>query len=78
MLLQGGSFLQNALQVPASMATILQGVIIFFVLGSEFFVRYKVVLYKNEEGKLLFKKNDEEKTEKAETTDKTESTEASK
>ena len=78
MLLQGGSFLQNALQVPASMATILQGVIIFFVLGSEFFVRYKVVLYKNEEGKLPFKKNDEEKTEKAETTSKTESTEASK
>ena len=42
MLLQGGSFLQSSMQIPASMAQILQGVIIFFVLGSEFFVRYKL------------------------------------
>lgn len=43
MLIQGGSFLQSSLQIPASMAQILQGIIIFFVLGSEFFLRYKFV-----------------------------------
>ena len=42
MLLQGGSFLQSSMQIPASMAQILQGIIIFFVLGSEFFVRFKI------------------------------------
>jgi len=41
MLLQGGSFLQSSLQIPSSVADILQGIIIFFVLGSEFFVRYR-------------------------------------
>ncbi len=46
MLLQGGSFLQSSMQIPASMAEILQGIIIFFVLGSEFFVRYKFVMVK--------------------------------
>ena len=39
MLLQGGSFLQSSLKIPASVASILQGIILFFVLGSEFFVR---------------------------------------
>jgi simple sugar transport system permease protein len=43
MLIQGGSFLQSALQIPASMSQIIQGIIIFFVLGSEFFVRYRFV-----------------------------------
>ena len=42
MLLQGGSFLQSSMQIPASMAQILQGIIIFFVLGSEFFVKYRI------------------------------------
>lgn len=41
MLLQGGSFLQSSLKIPSSVADILQGIIIFFVLGSEFFVRYR-------------------------------------
>jgi simple sugar transport system permease protein len=44
MLIQGGSFLQSSLQIPASIAQILQGIIIFFVLGSEFFIRYRVSL----------------------------------
>jgi simple sugar transport system permease protein len=43
MLIQGGNFLQSSLRIPASMSQILQGVIIFFVLGSEFFTRYKFV-----------------------------------
>ncbi len=42
-LLQGGAFLQTSLGMPATVADILQGVIIFFVLGSEFFVRYRFV-----------------------------------
>jgi simple sugar transport system permease protein len=46
MLIQGGSFLQSALAIPASMAQIIQGIIIFFVLGSEFFVRYRFVYIK--------------------------------
>lgn len=51
MLLQGGSYLQSALQIPAAMANILQGVIIFFVLGADFFVRYKLVWVKKESKK---------------------------
>ena len=43
-LLQGGSYLQTSMGVPASMGTIIQTIIIFFVLGSEFFVRYRFVL----------------------------------
>jgi simple sugar transport system permease protein len=42
-LLQGGSYLQSAMKIPATVADILQGIIIFFVLGSEFFVRYRFV-----------------------------------
>ena len=41
LLLQGASFLQSSMKIPASVADILQGIIIFFVLGSEFFVRYR-------------------------------------
>ncbi len=43
MLLQGGSYLQTAMKIPSSVAGILQAVIIFFVLGSDFFIRYKFV-----------------------------------
>jgi simple sugar transport system permease protein len=45
MLLQGGIFLQSSLQIPAAIAQILQGIIIFFVLGSEFFLRYRLVWF---------------------------------
>jgi simple sugar transport system permease protein len=47
MLLQGGTFLQLAIQVPAAVAQMLQGTILFFVLGSEFFTQYKVSLSRN-------------------------------
>jgi len=43
MLIQGGTTLQIALKISPSVSSILQGIIIFFVLGSEFFIRYKVV-----------------------------------
>lgn len=42
-LVQGGSFIQTAVGIPQAVAGLLQGLILFFVLGSEFFIRYKVV-----------------------------------
>ncbi|MCL2472115.1 MAG: ABC transporter permease [Treponema sp.] len=43
LLIQGGNYLQSSLQIPASISLVLQGIIIFFVLGSEFFIRYRFV-----------------------------------
>lgn len=45
-LLQGGSFIQTAFGIPEAAALMLQGMILFFVLGSEFFIRYKLIYYK--------------------------------
>jgi len=42
-LVQAGSFIQTAFGIPAAAAQILEGMILFFVLGSEFFVKYKLV-----------------------------------
>lgn len=42
MLLQGGVYIQTTMSVPAAVADMIQGVILFFVLGSEFFLQYKV------------------------------------
>lgn len=41
-LIQGGAYLQIALSVPASVADMIQGIILFFVLGSEFFLQYRL------------------------------------
>ena len=41
-LMQGASYIQLSLNVPSSVADIVQGVILFFVLGSDFFLRYRV------------------------------------
>jgi len=46
-LLQGGAFIQSSLQIPASVAEVIQGIILFFVLGSEFFINYKIVFVKS-------------------------------
>jgi ABC-type uncharacterized transport system permease subunit len=43
-LIEGGAYIQSAFGIPAAAAQILQGLILFFVLGSEFFVRYRLVL----------------------------------
>ena len=43
MLVQGGTYLQSSMQVPSAVASIIQAVILFFVLGSEFFTQYKIV-----------------------------------
>lgn len=42
MLMQGGDYIQIALGVPSAVSDIVQGLILFFVLGSEFFMRYRV------------------------------------
>jgi simple sugar transport system permease protein len=44
MLILGGMFLQSSLQIPAAISSILQGIILFFVVGSEFFTRYTFIL----------------------------------
>jgi simple sugar transport system permease protein len=49
LLIQGGNFLQSSLQIPASISLVLQGIIIFFVLGSEFFIRYRLVWSRDKE-----------------------------
>ena len=49
---KGGSFIQTAFQIPQSAAQIIQSVILFFVIGSEFFIQYKLVFSK------LLKKED--------------------
>jgi simple sugar transport system permease protein len=43
LLIQGGNFLQSSLQIPSSISLVLQGIIIFFVLGSELFIRYRLI-----------------------------------
>lgn len=42
-LLQGGSFVQVSMQIPSAVAGMIQGIILFFVLGSEFFIKYRLV-----------------------------------
>lgn len=49
-LLQGGSFIQTAFGIPEAAASLLQGMILFFVLGSEFFIRYRLI-FKHTAGK---------------------------
>ena len=43
-LLQGGMYIQISMQIPDAVAEMMEGIILFFVLGSEFFLQYKVVL----------------------------------
>ncbi|WP_461204740.1 ABC transporter permease [Clostridium sp. DL1XJH146] len=50
-LLQGGAYIQTAFGIPEAAAAVLQGMILFFVLGSDFFIRYKVVFEKENKNK---------------------------
>ncbi len=45
-LVQGGNYIQISMQVPASVADMIQAIILFFVLGSEFFLQYKLHFHK--------------------------------
>ena len=42
MLIQGGAYIQIALNVPSAVSSVVQGTVLFFVLGSEFFLRYRI------------------------------------
>lgn len=41
-LVEGGSFIQTVYHIPQAAASLLQGIVLFFVLGSEFFIKYKI------------------------------------
>ncbi len=43
-MIQGGDYIQMAYQIPQAAADLLQSIILFFVLGSEFFIRYRVII----------------------------------
>ncbi|NDL67340.1 ABC transporter permease [Anaerotalea alkaliphila] len=40
---KGGGYIQTVYQIPQAAAQVLQSMILFFVIGSEFFVQYKLV-----------------------------------
>ncbi|MBR6014667.1 MAG: ABC transporter permease [Firmicutes bacterium] len=50
MLIQGGTYLQVSLGISSAVASVVQGLILFFVLGSEFFLQYKVSFGKTAKG----------------------------
>jgi simple sugar transport system permease protein len=41
-LMQGAAYIQLSMHVSSSVAEVVQGIILFFVLGSDFFIRYKI------------------------------------
>ncbi len=43
MLTQGGSYVEISMSMPAAVAGMIQGLILFFVLGGEFFLNYKII-----------------------------------
>lgn len=47
-LMQGAAYIQLSMGVPSAVASIVQGVILFFVLASEFFLQYKVNFNKDD------------------------------
>lgn len=46
---KGFSKVETVYHIPASMSEVLQGVILFFVLGAEFFIEYKLAFQKEED-----------------------------
>jgi len=41
-LIRGGSYIETALRIPSAMSDVIQGIIILFVLGCDFFTQYKI------------------------------------
>ena len=41
-LLQGSSYMQISMPIPSATGDVIQGIILLFILGSEFFSRYRV------------------------------------
>ncbi len=52
MLIQGGTYLQVSLGISSAVSSIVQGAILFFVLGSEFFLQYKLSFGKKTKGEV--------------------------
>ena len=51
MLEKGAGRIQTVFQIPASAAEVLTGIVLFFLLGCEFFVNYKLVFRGGKEKK---------------------------
>ena len=47
-LLQGGTYMQTSMQIPAAAADVMQGILLLFLLGSEFFTQYTIIHEKKE------------------------------
>lgn len=47
-LFQGSAFMQIAMQIPAATGDVIQGIILLFILGGEFFSTYRIVWTKND------------------------------
>ncbi len=47
-LLQGGAYMQISMQIPASTGDVIQGIILLFILGSEFFSGYRITRVKKQ------------------------------
>lgn len=43
MLIQGGAYIQVSLNVSSAVSNVVQGTILLFVLGSEFFLQYRLI-----------------------------------
>ena len=41
-LLEGGDYIQIVYEIPAALANIIQATVLFFILGSEFFIKYHI------------------------------------
>ena len=50
LLTEGGNYIQTAFNIPEAAALIIQALILFFVLGSEFFIKHKLI-FSREQGK---------------------------
>lgn len=50
-LLQGASYIQTAFQISGSVAEMIQAIILFFILASEFMIKYRIILDKKEVAK---------------------------
>lgn len=48
-LIVGGDQIQIALQTPAAVATVLQGAILFFMLGGSIFVNYRIKIFRKDQ-----------------------------
>lgn len=51
-LIEGGNYIQTVFNIPEAAALVIQSMILFFVLGSEFFIKYKLVFIKRNMDKL--------------------------